>query len=266
LHSDIKKETFSEKGEKMVKKFFVFVAVMLLIFISAFGIWGSDLSPENILNQADDVRNPQSDYTVEVTVTSLKPGKEPKVAQYEVMIKGKTKTIIKTLAPAVDRGTSMLMVNYDFWVFLPTISKPLRISLQQRLLGEVANGDIARANFSGDYSPKLLKMESIDGLEYYVLELLAKDERVTYHRVVLWVQKENFHPFKAEFYAVSGRILKTASYEDYRQIAGKLRPARLVLNDPLVRGQRSIIEYSQIIPATLPDKYFTEQHLKKLKY
>lgn len=250
----------------MIKFGIIGVTILLSLFLPVCDVRGADLSPESILNQADEVRSPQSDYTVDVTVTSEKPGKEPKIAKYEVLIKGKTKTVIKTLAPAVDRGTSMLMVDYDFWVFLPTISKALRISLQQRLLGEVANGDIARVNFSGDYSPKLLKTESIKDVEYYVLELIAKDERVTYHRVVFWVQKSNFHPYKAEFYAVSGRILKTASYEDYRQIAGRLRPGRLVLNDPLVRGQQSIIEYSNIVTAALPDKFFTQQHLKKLIY
>jgi hypothetical protein len=183
-----------------------------------------------------------------------------------VLIKGRTKTIIKTLDPPVDRGTSMLMVDYDFWVFLPTISKPLRISLQQRLLGEVANGDIARVNFSGDYTAKIQKEENLDGTDYYVLELLAKDERVTYHRVLLWVQKDNSHPLKAEFYAASGKLLKTASYEEYRMVAGRLRPTKLVLNDPLVRGQHSIIEYSDLTPADFPDKYFTEQYLKRLKY
>jgi outer membrane lipoprotein-sorting protein len=242
-----------------------FIMLSIMLF-PVMGFAGTDPSPETILNQADDVRSPQSDYTVEVTVTSLKPGKEPKIAKYEVLIKGKTKTLIKTFAPAVDRGTSMLMIDFDFWVFLPSVSKPLRISLQQRLIGEAANGDIARVNFSDDYSPTLLKSENIEGLDYYVLELLARDGRVTYNRIVLWVQKENCHPFKAEFYAVSGRLLKTASYEDYRPMAGKLRPARLVLNDPLVRGQQSIIEYSQVTPAKLPDKFFTEQHLKKLKY
>ncbi len=240
--------------------------VLLGLALSHPGVSRADLTPEEILEQADEVRNPKSDYTVNVTVTSVRPGKEPKIARYEVLIKGKTKTIIKTLAPAVDRGTSMLMVDYDFWVFLPTLSKPLRVSLQQRLLGEVANGDIARANFSGDYTPKLLITESIDGIDYYVLELLAKNERVTYNRVVLWVQKDNFNPHQAEFFAVSGRLLKRAFFEDYRQIAGKLRPTRLVLEDPLVRGQRSIIEYDDLIPTALPDKYFTEQYLKRLKY
>jgi hypothetical protein len=240
------------------------VILSLLLTVSA--AVGADPSSESILNEADEVRNPQSDYTVDVTVTSVKPGKDKKVAKYEVMLKGKTKTVIKTLAPAVDRGTSMLMVDYDFWVFLPTISKALRISLQQRLLGEVANGDIARVNFSGDYVPKLIRMEKIKDIEYYVLELIAKDERVTYHRALLWIQKDNYHPLKAEFYAISGRILKTVSYEDYRKIAGRLRPSRLVLTDPLVRDQHSIIEYSNVIASSLPDKYFTQQHLKRLKY
>jgi outer membrane lipoprotein-sorting protein len=240
--------------------------VMMSLALFAPAMLMAEPTPESILEQADEARNPQSDYTVDVTVTSIKPGKDPKIAQYEVLIKGKAKTVIKTMAPAVDRGTSMLMVDYDFWVFLPTISKALRISLQQRLLGEVANGDIARVNFSGDYLPKLIKTESIKDIEYYVLELIAKDDRVTYHRALLWVQKGNFHPFKAEFYAVSGKLLKMASYENYRQIAGKLRPSRLVLHDPLVRGQQSIIEYSNVVASALPERYFTQQHLKKLKY
>ena len=193
-------------------------------------------SPQDILQRADEVRNPQSDYTVAVKVTSIKPQKDPKVATYEVYLKGRQKTLIETLSPPVDRGTSMLMLDYDFWVFLPAISKPLRISLQQRLLGEVANGDIARVNFSGDYNPTLSKMDQIDGIDYYVLELVAKNDRVTYHRVLLWVEKETFRPLKAEFYAVSGRLLKTADYKNYVPMAGKERPSELVLKDPLVQG------------------------------
>lgn len=240
--------------------------VILSLLIWMPGARAVEPTADKILELADEVRNPQSDFTVDVAVTSVKPGKNPGTAKYEVMIKGKTKTIIKTIAPAVDRGTSMLMVDYDFWVFLPTVTKALRISLQQRLLGEVANGDIARVNFAGDYTPKLLKTERIENLDYYVLELTAKDDRVTYHRVLLWVQKGNYHPLKAEFYAVSGRILKIAAYENYRQVAGKLRPTRLVLDDPTVKGQRSIIDYSNVVRASLPDRIFNQQYLKKLTY
>lgn len=223
-------------------------------------------SAEVILQKTDEVRSPKLDYKVLVSVTSIKPGRNSRIAKYEVLIKGRNKTLIKTLYPNVDRGTSTLMINYDLWVFLQTISKPLRISLQQRLFGDVSNGDIARANFYGDYNPKILKIENINKNKYYVLELFAKDEKVTYHKVILWVQKDNFHPFKAEFYAVSGRILKTCLYENYRLVLNRLRPTRLVLDDPLVQGKRSIIEYQDMTLTDLPNKYFTKNYLKKLKY
>ena len=226
----------------------------------------ADPSAKAILQKTDEVRSPQLDYKVLVNVTSIKPGRDSKTAKYEVLIKGRNKTLIKTLYPNVDRGTSTLMLNYDLWVFLQTISKPLRISLQQRLFGDVSNGDIARTNFSGDYNPKILRIEDINEKEYYVLELSAKEEKVTYHKVILWVQKDNFHPFKAEFYAVSGRILKTCSYEDYRLVLDRLRPTRLVLDDPLVQGKRSIMKYHDITATDLPNKYFTKSYLKKLKY
>lgn len=249
---------------KLAKIQFVLIVCFPIILLPVMCL--ATPSAEEILQRADEVRSPQLDYKVYASVTSIRPGKEPKKAKYEVLIKGRDKTIIKTLEPNVDRGTSLLMIDYDLWVFLQNISKPLRISLQQRLIGEVANGDIARANFSGDYNPKILRIENFTGKEYYVLELLAKDERVTYHRVILWVQKDNSHPFKAEFYAVSGRILKACSYENYKQVLGRLRPTRLVLDDPLVRGQKSILEYADMTLTELPEKYFTKDYLKKLKY
>lgn len=226
----------------------------------------ADPSAEQILKQADEIRNPQQDYKVIVDIISKKVGEKDKSAKYEVLVKGKEKTIIKTLYPSVDRGTSLLMIHYDLWVFLQSISKPLRISFQQRLFGEAANGDIARANFSGDYNPKLLLTEKIDKKSYYVLDLTAKDERVTYQKVILWVQKDNFHPFKAEFYAISGKLLKTCSYENYKVILGRLRPTRLVLDNALKLGQTSIIEYSNMTQENFADKFFNKNYLKKLKY
>ena len=49
------------------------------------------------------------------------------------------------------------MKGHDLWIFLPTVSQPVRLSMSQRLTGQVANGDLARANFAGDYTAKLLR-------------------------------------------------------------------------------------------------------------
>lgn len=42
-------------------------------------------------------------------------------------------------------------------MFMPDVSQPVRLSLAQRLTGQVANGDLARANFASDYHPKILR-------------------------------------------------------------------------------------------------------------
>ena len=240
--------------------------VLFIIPLTSLMTYGATPSPEEIIAKADEIRSPQMDYTVDVTVTSIKPDGGKKAAQYEVLVKGKEKTIIKTLSPDMERGRTLLMLGNDLWVFLPDVSKPIRISLQQRLIGEVANGDIARVNFSGDYTPMLLRTDELDGKKYYVLELQAETEEVTYNKVIYWVRTDNYDPLKAEFYTISGRLIKTCSYEDYKELAGRNRPARLVLKDPLIKDQMSIIEYSDMKVTNLPEKYFTKDYMKKLKY
>lgn len=249
-----------------------FFSLTVFCMILAFNVgfihpaFSENIPPEQILANADEIRTPQTDYRVRATITSQRPGRKDKTVVYEVLMKGQDKTIIKTLAPEADRGTSLLMLRYDLWVFMQTISKPLRISLQQRLLGEAANGDIARANFSGDYDPVLKDIVTIKNTPFYLLELTAVNREVTYHKVKLWVMKDTFYPLKGEFYAISGKLLKICHYTNYKELLGKMRPTRLVLDNPLVQGQRTIIDYDGMQVAAFEDKMFTQGYMKKLKY
>jgi hypothetical protein len=148
---------------------------------------------------------------------------------------------------------------------MPNVSQPVRLSLGQRLTGQVANGDLARANFGGDYTAKLLRDENIEGENYNVLELTAVDRGVTYQRVVYWVKQSNGAPHKAEFYSVSNRLLKTCRYEKLQTMAGRIRPTRLVLDDALRQGEQSVLDYSDMKLRDLPDKVFTKDYLKRLE-
>lgn len=223
----------------------------------------AELSPSEIVEKIDAVRSPQLDYTISVEVTTYSRNKPAKSARYEVLVKGKDATVVKTISPQIERGRVLLMREDNLWAFLPEVSKPLRISLQERLIGEVANGDIARVNFSGDYQAVLLRTENIAAKEYFVLELTAKNDALTYAKAILWAEKETFWPLKAEFYAISGRLLKTCAYEDYQILGDRLRPTRLVMEDPIVKGKRSVIEYLAIQIEELPEKYFTKEYMKK---
>lgn len=224
-----------------------------------------DALAKTIVEKADLVRFPKPGFEVRVTITTTKPGEEPDTRKYRVLSKGNENTIVQITEPASDRGQLLLMKGRDLWIFLPTVSQPVRLGLGQRLTGPVANGDLARANFSGDYQAKLLRTEKVDGETMRVLELTAVDRGVAYHRVLYWVNQTNFRPHKAEFYSLSDRLLKTCHYRDYQQMAGQVRPTRLVMQDALRKDEESVLDYSGMQVRELPDRMFTKDFLKRLE-
>src|SRR5438045_746747 len=127
----------------------------------------------SIVQKADLVRFPAEGFEVGISITTTTADAPPDTTKYRVLSKGNENTVVMTTEPAAERGQIMLMKGHDLWIFLPTVSQPVRLSLGQRLTGVVANGDLARANFAGDYKPQLLRTEKIGGESMYVLELTA---------------------------------------------------------------------------------------------
>ena len=257
---------FSSRGAA-VRPGMIAAAALSLTLIAALRSSGQaqELPAAKIVAQADEIRFPQRSFEVHVVVTSSFRDREPDVKEYDILSKGIDRTIVRTTAPALDRGQVLLMRGKDLWAFLPNLSQPIRLSLSQRLTGQVANGDLARANFTGDYVPGLIGSDTIKDQAYYVLELNAVDRSVTYHRVIYWVNKSNYRPHKAEFYAVSGKLLKTSLYQNFRETAGRVRPMTLIMEDALADAGKSVLEYGNFQVRDLPEKYFNKDYLMKLQ-
>ena len=217
-----------------------------------------------IVKKADQIRFPDDPFQISVFITSYSADGEPEEREYQVLQKGFDKSVVRTLAPASERGSMMLMRDKDLWVFLPKVSQPVRLPLSQRLTGQVANGDLARANFSGDYAAELVGEEEIDEEMYYVLDLTAARKGVTYHRAKYWVNKSNNRPRRVEFYTKSNKLMKIGDYSDYIDMGGVMRPSKLTLTDALTAGDFSVLKYENLKKRDLPDKIFTKQFLRKL--
>ena len=224
-----------------------------------------DAVARSIVEKADQVRFPASAYEVGVGITTTHADGSAEFRKFKVLAKGNDNAIVMVTEPASEQGQILLMKGRDLWVFLPSVSQPVRLALGQRLTGQVANGDIARANFAGDYNPKLLRSETISGEPMHVLELTAVDRGITYHRVMYWVRQANGWPYKAEFYSLSDRLLKTCFYQNYEKMAGRVRPTRLLMQDALRQGEESVLEYAGMRLRDLPDKIFTKDYLKRLE-
>jgi outer membrane lipoprotein-sorting protein len=228
-------------------------------------VTNDDAQARKIVEAADRIRFPGEGFQVDVSIVTTGKDRSPDERKYRVLSKGNDNTVVMVTEPASERGQILLMKGHDLWVFLPNVSQPVRLSLSQRLTGEVANGDLARANFAGDYNPKVVRTETVDGEAYDVLELTAVDRSVTYPRVVYWVRASDSSPYKAEFYSASNRLLKTCRYEKFEHVLGKLRPGRLVMQDALHADDESTLDYSGMTLRDLPDKVFTKDYLKKLE-
>jgi len=246
---------------------FLTLTIPLLNTVSAENIDITDTaeSAQSILEKSDEIRFPRESFQVDVDIKTTTSNQQIDARKLRVLSKGNENSIVMTIEPASERGQTMLMRGRELWIFMPSVSQPIRLSLSQRLTGQVANGDIARANFTGDYNPTLLRIETINDENYYVLELIGVDRSVTYQKVLLWVQQSNYWPYRAEFYSLSDRLLKTSNYENFEMLLGQVRPTRLVMEDALRKDEISVLEYSVMELRDFPDKVFTKNYLKRIE-
>jgi len=239
----------------------LFLPLLILMINNA----GLALPPaEEILKRADEIRAPSKHFSCDLEIIS-KRGDEERTKKLKLFVGDETKSLVKFVYPPADKGKFLLMVDENLWFYTIGIREPIRITPQQRLLGEVSNGDVAKVVYSVDYSPVSINEWEIDDKKMYRLELVAKHKSATYGEVTLFVEKETFNPYKAEFYTISGKLLKTAYYGSYQLILEKKRPTEMKIVDELRTGQSSIIKYSNFEIKEFPEYYFQKTHLKYLQ-
>ncbi|MBI5007001.1 MAG: outer membrane lipoprotein-sorting protein [Nitrosomonadales bacterium] len=158
-------------------------------------------------------------------------------------------SVAETQEPVRFKGSKILQVERNMWMTRPGLSKPIPISPRQRMSGQASNGDIAATNYAGDYDAELAGSENVDGEECHVLNLAAKHKRATYDKIRYWVSVKRVVGTKAEFYSVSGKLLKTATFQYGNTIehGGKRIPfiSRMTIRDALIDAE-TVMEFGTV--------------------
>ncbi len=235
----------------------IILSLFFLLFVHspAFG-----LTALEIVKKADERRGPDGSFSFSVRVKDFNEKAVVQENVYKVYSKDMKFSLVETVFPERLAGRKLLMAG-SLWLYLPTLKRPTRVGLQQRLTGEVANGDIARAKFSLDYDAKFERKEKIEGTTYFRLILTAKDKTMAYRKVRLWVAEKSFLPLRAEFFALSGKKLKTGVYGDLETVLGKPRLTSLVIKDALQPAKQSHLKYYDYRREKLDDKFFNKESL-----
>jgi hypothetical protein len=238
------------------------IVIWLVIRLTALGCvaaWAETPAPQKILEQADQYRAGWESFVLVTRITNFKGDKLEEESRYEVFSQ-RTKSFVKFLNPR-DKGRSLLMLEDDMWIYMPSTSRPIRITPMQRLTGNVSNGDVARTNYAGDYEATLLREEPEDGKPCYVLELKARRRGATYPKIQYWITKSDFSPRKAEFFLTSGKNHKTAYYDAFADYSGKRLLTRMTIYDKIRKDDKSVMEFLRYSARDIPEKYFNKNSM-----
>ncbi len=171
--------------------------------------------------------------------------------------------------PPRERGTKMLKLGDNLWIYEPASDRTIQISgnmLKQSVMGSDLSYEdfMEESSYHGQYSAKLTGEIKHDGRDCYIMELTAKKDNVSYPTRKLYVDKERNIPLYEELYAKSGRLLKTTTMSDINKIGNRWYPKKIVFKDELKdgKGTEYIIDSIEFDIA-IPDHIFSKGMLRK---
>ncbi len=230
---------------------------------------------EDILAASDAIRNPAQPFTTRIVLTEYRNkirGQEGALAAYAKMNpeRGQYDTLTRIIEPTRDRGKMLLKNGNEIWFFDPATKSGMRISPQQRLLGQASNGDVVTVNLAKDYTSEIEGEETInDGdrveRKCYRLKLVGINSAVTYPAIDYWVERGTNRPIKAMFYSDSGRLLKTAYYRRFENQLGKERPTETVIIDGVDAQLLTVMRYSDYRARDISDSWLTRDGLMQVR-
>jgi outer membrane lipoprotein-sorting protein len=260
------------KVKIIMRKFILLIASSILLGSYAIAAQTAP-SAQSLLAASDAIRNPSQPFGVTSTLIEYRNGKQTDTTTLAVYARadsknGQFRNLIRFVAPQRDAGKMLLKNGNDLWFYDPASKASIRISPQQRLLGQAANGDVVTVNLALDYEASLAGEEDIQDGERqnrhcYALKLAAKNADVTYHRIEYWIDASNQRPVKAKFYSASDRLLKTAYYRHFQQQLGVERPMETVIIDGLDPNWITVMRSSDFTYREVPESWLQRDFLPR---
>jgi outer membrane lipoprotein-sorting protein len=246
----------------------------LAVLLTTCAVTAFAQSAQEIVAAADKVRNTEQPSRSTLVLTEYVGGQERSRSAFVLFSKedaqGRFRNLLQYVEPPRDAGKRVLLDGRSFWFFDPASQSSVRISAQQRLVGQAAIGDVLTVNFAVDYSANLLGPESIDDAARqkktcWHLELKAATDTAVYNRVEYWVEQGTFRPVKGKFYSDSGRLLKIIYYRNYNERLGAVRPAESVIIDAVDSSLATIAVSGEGRFQDVPDAWFQRDYLPRLQ-
>ncbi|NMB71714.1 MAG: outer membrane lipoprotein-sorting protein [Bacteroidales bacterium] len=220
-----------------------------------------------ILNRID--KNMASENRVFTSRMIIYGARNSRTLELKTWTSGESKSFSEYLSPPREKGTKMLKLDKQLWIYSPATDRIIQISghmLRQSVMGsDLSYEDLMEdARLSEKYEATILGEETLNDRPCWVLELNALSPDMSYQIRKLWVDKVRFIPLKEELYAKSGKLLKRTTLSQVENIGGRWFPRKIEFRDMLKEGKGTEFIIDDIrFDVQIPDYIFSKANLKK---
>ena len=184
----------------------------------------------------------------------------------------KSLTIFDT--PRDVKGTGFLSYSHtkgpdDQWLYMPALRRVKRISSNNKS-GPFMGSEFAYEDISSQevdkYTYKYIRSEKVFDVVGHVVERYPVDENSGYVKQVLWIDGKEWRPAKIDFYDRKGQLLKTLTYEGYKQYPnGKWRADKFKMVNHQTGKSTELIWSEYKFNQKISSRDFDKNSLKRIR-
>jgi outer membrane lipoprotein-sorting protein len=240
--------------------------LIILLFLIPTFIWAQEPTGKEILERIDE--NMASKSTISTSKMIIHGARQTRTIEAKSWGIGDEKSFTEYLAPAREKGTKMLKLEDELWIYSPGSDRIIKISghmLRQSLMGsDLSYEDMMdNAELLEDYDAGVIGSEIIEERDCWIVELQAKTAEVNYQTRKMWVDKHRYIPLKEELYAKSGKLLKKLELSKITKIGNRWYPQKMIFKDMLKKGDGTEFIIVDIeFDKEIPEYIFTKAALR----
>jgi len=249
--------------------------IILLLLLIPFMSNAQNLTGKEIIEKVY-YRNDGDDRRGKLTMTLINSRGDQRVREIKQFDKDfgeEEKKIMFFISPADVYNTSFMNWSYDDpakdddqWIYLPALGKVKRISSDSKddyFMGSDFTYDDLGDRHPDEDTHKLLRTETVDGEECYVVESLPKEDNYMYSKTVTWVIKDKWIGLQKKFYDEDGDYLKTLTVKDYENYDGILVITHSQMHN-VQKDHKTVMQYKDIeLNTGIDSNYFTERMMTR---
>jgi hypothetical protein len=242
---------------------FYFISLTILFCYSAIDLYGQTTDPGEILKS---INLPEKDgYGSEMYAKMTDYKGEKKDITLSKVRRKEDSAYLEFLKPSGKRGDKILMTGGRLWYLKKGSGNPLPITPRMQLFGQASVGDILMIKYSEEYDPVSVSHAEYNGKKVYILDLVRKkDKNPPYDRILYTVLEKERTGVYAEYYTLSGKMVKKAVFESLYIDKYKLYFFnKVTIYDGLNKSNRTEIEYSEPEVRIMPFSEFDRNLLFK---